>query len=798
MDLRSIINTENGEGARSKQNAPTPVTPIQTGPPLGQGQQIYRNYSHSSQVSPGPGKHGSQSQEYGSQNGGPYASPTTYQSTHLNRPPPPTPIQAPPPNDLRSPTDSYSAPSPYRHTSSSSISIAGSGQYPFPQSLQNPQSPGQRHQYPPPTFHQSQRESYSQSNPPPHLQQQYNSQVQPSPVPQTPPIGIPGPNNPYFQHQRSQSSLSNSTPTSAHSQQQQYQNQFTQDSPIHTIQLPQNQFPLQHHRQQSHHSQHSQPGTPLGPPLGPPLQTQRQSSGAFTQPTSPYQQRAVPTNPFNSTQYNQISPAPANASIPPRMPTTPQSAYDSQRTSTSSTQQRSLIERERSLSVSPKTRLPSQTRGNSMVQQQPEEFNNSTKRKLEDREMSFEAPPRIEQYEVRPQMNGDHRSSSTAAPSPQQPPPRKKIRYTEPPIWARSAKGVKGLGRKNINGRQHTPQPSAQSLPATLIKQESNGMRQPSPAVPRPVTGNDYDWDGPLGPWEPSISGTKPPAEITRLVADFLYMHVVNREDTGELASHGVEIEIEAKLGQLVSKETNVRLSLPVRSETVLLDNQFVAFKSTMTEAQHRGLNEFLNKKVQECMPSNNGQSKRRVKIDYLHRRETDKFYELPSSMHSTLPPALRALLNPRYSVKVRVTHDQKTGEPLAKIIKARVADLDLYFPSQALDCRISINFEMKFDGNVEELIVSSDGAQRPDRNKDRLSYRQSHYQVDLTQVTQNLISNGVSRTEKEHELEIELSAAAVTDQGLKARHGEPNDYFKLVDGFIDNVRLLARTAIPV
>lgn len=141
-------------------------------------------------------------------------------------------------------------------------------------------------------------------------------------------------------------------------------------------------------------------------------------------------------------------------------------------------------------------------------------------------------------------------------------------------------------------------------------------------------------------------------------------------------------------------------------------------------------------------MPSNNGQSKRRVKIDYLHRRETDKFYELPSSMHSTLPPALRALLNPRYSVKVRVTHDQKTGEPLAKIIKARVADLDLYFPSQALDCRISINFEMKFDGNVEELIVSSDGAQRPDRNKDRLSYRQSHYQVDLTQVTQNLISN--------------------------------------------------------
>lgn len=568
MDLRSIINTENGEAGRSKQNAPTPITPIQTGPPSG---QIYRSYSHSSQASPGPGKHGSQSQEYGSQNGGPYASPTTYQAAHLNRPPPPTPIQAPPPNDLCSPTGSYSAPSPYRHTPNSSISIAGS-QFPFPQSLQNPQSPAQRHQYPP-TFHQSQRESYSQPNPPPQLQQ-YNSQIQPSPPPQTPPIGIPGAAHPYLQHQRSQSSLSNSTPTSAHSQQQQHQNQFTQESPVSINQLPPNQFPFHHQQQQS---QQSQPGTPLGPPL----QTQRQSSGAFAHSSSPYQQRGVPASPFGSTQYNQTSPAPAKASIPPRMPTTPQSAYDSQRTSTSSAQQRSMIERERSLSVSPKTRLPSQTRGNSIVQQQPEEYNNSMKRKMEDREMSFEAPQRVEQYNDKPQTNGDSQTNSSATMSPQQP-PKKRTRYTEPPIWARSAKGVKGLGRK-INGRQ-TPQPSAQGPPATLIKQEINGVRQASPAIPRSVTGNDVDWDGPLGAWEPTISGTKPPAEMTKLVADFLYMHVVSRDDTRELASRGVEVEIEAKLGQLVSKETNERLNLPIRSETVLSDNRFVSFKSTMTE----------------------------------------------------------------------------------------------------------------------------------------------------------------------------------------------------------------------
>lgn len=241
-----------------------------------------------------------------------------------------------------------------------------------------------------------------------------------------------------------------------------------------------------------------------------------------------------------------------------------------------------MSDRERSVSVSPKTRLPSQTRGNSIVQQQPEQYNNPAKRKMEEREASFEAPRRVEQVDARLQTNGNHQASPTTTSSSQQP-PRKRIRYTEPPIWARSAKGVKGLGRKS-NGRQATPQPPAHAPPATLIKQESNGVRQSSPAVPRPLGGSDYDWDGPLGPWEPSINGKRPQEEVTKLVADFLFMHVVNREDTRELASRGVEIEIEAKLGQLVSKETNQRLNLPIRSETILMENQFVGFKSTMTE----------------------------------------------------------------------------------------------------------------------------------------------------------------------------------------------------------------------
>lgn len=87
----------------------------------------------------------------------------------------------------------------------------------------------------------------------------------------------------------------------------------------------------------------------------------------------------------------------------------------------------------------------------------------------------------------------------------------------------------------------------------------------------------------------------------------------------------------------------------------------------------------------------------------------------------------------------MRVTYAQDPKEPkiLAKIIKARIADIDIYNPQFPLDCRISINFEMRYDGDIEELKAISIDNRIADRNKDRLSYKQSHYQVDLTQVTQ-------------------------------------------------------------
>jgi hypothetical protein len=133
----------------------------------------------------------------------------------------------------------------------------------------------------------------------------------------------------------------------------------------------------------------------------------------------------------------------------------------------------------------------------------------------------------------------------------------------------------------------------------------------------------------------------------------------------------------------------------------------------------------------------------------------------------------------------------------LAKIVKARVADLHIHMAHMPLDCRISINIEWDWDGTVEEIeenqIPNKD--RQPDRNKDRLSYTHGFYQVDLTQVTQG--TPGPQGLNKEHELEIELDSRVLYEHGQLLISQQPNRYADLIDGFVDNVRVLARSCPP-
>lgn len=159
----------------------------------------------------------------------------------------------------------------------------------------------------------------------------------------------------------------------------------------------------------------------------------------------------------------------------------------------------------------------------------------------------------------------------------------------------------------------------------------------------------------------------------------------------------------------------------------------------------------------------------------------------------------LLSLQQSKQSVKGRITRDQQTGEILAKIVKARVADLNIHLPMSNLDCRISVNLEYDWEGTADEIIRGHpQGRERqPDRAKDRMSYTQGYFQVDLTQVSH--ANERTGQMEKEHELEVEMNGDALIEQGTRASADPPqaNLYPELIETFVNNIRALSRHCPP-
>ncbi|TQV97024.1 mRNA capping nucleoside-triphosphatase [Cordyceps javanica] len=356
-------------------------------------------------------------------------------------------------------------------------------------------------------------------------------------------------------------------------------------------------------------------------------------------------------------------------------------------------------------------------------------------------------------------------STTSALPEPDEDTVR--ICRSEPPVWALSLRTLGKALPKHANyvlpQRAYTPPQEDAKGPRDSNSSDADGSRAESP--PEPPGPQQF-----LGPWEASITGVKPYEEMARAVADFLFIHVINAQDAQEISSRGIEFEIEAKLGTLIDKDTNHRVEKLIESECVLRDTGRVAFQSSMTEAHHKAFNEFLNNIVIQTDPRS-AHGRKRVQVHYKHRREIDKYFELPLDLQARIPGCVRS-----------------------RLVKARVADIDLHMPKCPMDCRISINLEMNWDGPVNELeqLAGAPTQGVTDRRKDRLSYKQGNYQIDLTQVTMPN-GQGSHRGDKEHELEIEVSGAAVIEQGRRAMNGDTHGYQELVEGFLDNVRVLAR-----
>jgi hypothetical protein len=182
------------------------------------------------------------------------------------------------------------------------------------------------------------------------------------------------------------------------------------------------------------------------------------------------------------------------------------------------------------------------------------------------------------------------------------------MRYDEPPIYARKAPRTSGkspvipnrrppilkhasarLAQEDRSVSHQRSIPSAAPLPASArppVNGESplNG-RAPLPTPIEPAVGL-------LGPWEPSITGLIPHEEITKMICDFLFQHVVLRRDlaaapAGAAAAGSTAIlEVEAKLGQLIDRDKGGRLYLPVLTECIINRDASgfrTAFESSMS-----------------------------------------------------------------------------------------------------------------------------------------------------------------------------------------------------------------------
>lgn len=268
------------------------------------------------------------------------------------------------------------------------------------------------------------------------------------------------------------------------------------------------------------------------------------------------------------------------------------------------------------MSVSPKTRIPSLPSNQGLSTPASAEPENKvlptaqkmdtnsdrglaapTKRKLEDRELS---PHELERQEARPppgEVNGRHVSSQPSSAVSESPtlPRKNRTHRSQPPVWAQDASI---LGKRLPNHPNFVLQKRVHSHTngkSEAAPRTNRASRHPSPEATRP----QHSSSGPLhpaappaepttqdilGPWEPSLTGLKPYEEMSKSVADFLFINVVNSPDMQEIKSRGIQFEIEAKLGILIDKDTNHRVDRFLDSECVLHDNGRLAFKSTMTD----------------------------------------------------------------------------------------------------------------------------------------------------------------------------------------------------------------------
>lgn len=332
-----------------------------------------------------------------------------------------------------------------------------------------------------------------------------------------------------------------------------------------------------------------------------------------------------------------------------------------------------------------------------------------------------------------------------------------------------------------------SPQPRHQPTPDAM----RNGHARPN--IP---TASYAASSGELSGYERPISNDRRVYdEIPRKVCDFLWNNVIQNALVRKAISEspGTNVEVEARWGQILQRDSNNRATGMHQTECVVSSQygELTKFESTMTMIQHRKMNKYLNEQVAQSQPDKNSD---RAQINYKHTFDTDQFFELDQEGFMRLPPATREIIGQsKQRARIRVTHDSKTGEQRGAIIKQKLANLEISSPQTEWDYRIGVNLEIEFPGPLEglkEVVETGKSPEAMKRHKDRVSYAfLDAYQIDLTQVAQG--------GHKNHELELEMNADVLLESGDKILAGQSSNFESLVNGMINNLRVLSREITP-
>ncbi|KAK9461957.1 CYTH-like domain-containing protein [Lipomyces oligophaga] len=311
--------------------------------------------------------------------------------------------------------------------------------------------------------------------------------------------------------------------------------------------------------------------------------------------------------------------------------------------------------------------------------------------------------------------------------------PRKPKKYSTPPIFARQWRP----DWKTVYGYQ----PNGDTVSETTQNDLGDGLN------------NNHNHKPSVAPLYSTITNVQPYQDITRRIALWLHTNI-HRMKPEEQSM----VEIEAKIGLILDRNTGTRLVLPIDSEALLntemLTGQY-KFHSDVgplqLEAYVRFLKEHMKKKKEGAAGP---------EITHHHILQLDSFYRMEP---------------------IRVSTDTTSGKEIAKITKIRVSDLMLACPGSTFDVRISLNLEQP---ETEELLEKY--KQKRYRRKDRDSFLHGNTRIDITRVE--------SAEANTFEIECELDTQTIIRQvELLSQGVRDNTLEENIQSFIDNVRILVR-----